>query len=317
VKTVVILVACLAVGSGCMSVPLRKPVRLAEPVPAELQAAYAYDSITAAPVLLSSVTNRCFTLRNLRLVAPPAESEPIELVWYAPTNHSDRPLILVAPIGGNEKLIVPALARFFAVHGYHAVIVKRPSDHLDAERPVTQIEDYVRRGVVRNRQALDWLLKQPGVDAHRAASFGISYGAILNAATAAVEPRLRCHVFVLAGAPLPEVIVKSAEPRLRKYRRQLHAQSGMTDRQLLEQLRTTIRSDPARLAPYVNSDDVLTFIALFDRSVGTSHAFRLWRAQGEPRAELLPTGHYTALLYLPFLRCQAMKFFEAKLGPAN
>jgi pimeloyl-ACP methyl ester carboxylesterase len=317
VKTLAMLLICLLAGSGCMSLPMREPSRPAEPVPASIQARYAYEPITAEPVLQNIYVTRKYTLRNLSLPLPPPGGEPIIVAWYAPTNHTDCPFILVAPIGGYEEFIVPSLARFFAANGYHAAIIKRPRGHLDAGKPLAQIEAYLREGIVRNRQALDWFLRQPGVDRHRAASFGISYGAILNAATAAVEPRLICNVFVMAGGPLPEVIVHSAEPRLKKFRDKLYAQSGLTPAQLLDELRATIHSDPLLLAPYVKTKDTLTFVALFDQSVGTSNAFRLWHAQGEPTVTFMPTGHYSALLYVPLLRYQTMRFFKKKFSATN
>jgi dienelactone hydrolase len=300
-----------------MSLPMREPGRRAEPVPVEIQARYAFEPISAPPVIERSVTTRKYTVRDLQLLPPGSNTEPIAVLWYAPTNHTDCPLILMSPIGGTDTFIVPSLARFFAAHGYHAAIVKRPRGKLEARHSPAEIEEYLRQAVVRNRQALDWLLRQPAVDPHRAASFGISYGAILNAATAAVEPRLRCHVFVMAGAPLPGVIAHSAEHRLQKYRQQLRTETGMTDAQLVEILRAAIRTDPALLAPYVNSADILTFIALFDRSVGTCYGFELWRAQGEPQVTFIPTGHYSALLYLPFFRYQTMRFYQKKLAPES
>jgi len=73
----------------------------------------------------------------------------------------------------------------------NAVIVKRLRFRYDPAKPIDQVEDTLRASVIRHRQALDWLLAQPTVDTTRVGTFGISYGAIINASLAAVDPRIR------------------------------------------------------------------------------------------------------------------------------
>jgi len=77
---------------------------------------------------------------------------------YLPKKESARPLILISPIlGGN--MVVDIFARFFARHGYVAVIVHRKKTFYNHERGAEQVEDYLRTSVIRLRQSLDWLEK--------------------------------------------------------------------------------------------------------------------------------------------------------------
>ena len=197
----------------------------------------------------------------------------------------------------------------FANEGWHAAIVKRLRDKLDPDGPPSQVEDYLRTAVTRHRQALDWLLTQPGVDANRVGTFGISYGGIINAALAAVEPRTKVHVIDLAGGPVPGVMRTSEERSLRRDWDRSRASHDLTNRQFYEALMAVVRTDPVKLAPYVDRDRVLMLIARFDSSVPTRYQLKLWRALGKPRADFVPLGHYTSILALPAHRESLMNFF--------
>jgi pimeloyl-ACP methyl ester carboxylesterase len=216
---------------------------------------------------------------------------------------------LISPIKGSDTIVVDGCARIFANQGWHAVIISRFRHKFDPDGPVSQVEDFLRTAVIRQRQALDWLLTQPGVDPNRIGTFGISYGGIINAALAAVEPRTKVHVINLAGGPLPGVMKTSEERSLRRDWDRSLAAHDLTSRQFHDALREVIRTDPVKLAPYVERDRVLMLIARFDSSVPTRYQIKLWRAFGKPRADFVPLGHYTSLLALPAHRQTLMNFF--------
>jgi hypothetical protein len=88
------------------------------------------------------------------------------------------------------------------------------------------------------------------------------------------------------------------------------ASHNLTNRQFYQALQAVIRTDPVKLAPYVDRDRVLMLIARFDRSVPTPYQLKLWRALGKPRADFVPLGHYTSILALPAHRQNLMSFFE-------
>jgi cephalosporin-C deacetylase-like acetyl esterase len=176
------------------------------------------------------------------------------------------------------------------------------------------VEDTLHAAVIRHRQALDWLIEQPGVDPDRIASFGISYGAIIDVALAAVEPRVKVHVIDLAGGPLAGVLRSSDEIGLRRNWNCIRRGHDLTSKQVYEHLQDIIRTDPVKLAPYVPRDDVLMLIARFDHSVPTRYQLKLWQALGKPRADFVLLGHYTSILALPAHRLSIMNFFEEKFA---
>ena len=55
-------------------------------------------------------------------------------------------------------------------------------------------------------------------------------------------------------------------------------------------------------------------LARFDRSVPYRHGLSLWKALGRPERIVCPGGHYTAFLWLPWLRERAFAHFEKRFG---
>ena len=305
----ILVIVSLSAAAGCASHRVSDPPRVALPLPADLRQYYSYPPTETPAVVRTSERHSSYLVKEVSLPAP-GSPKPIEIAWYAPRATGPRPLILISPIRGSDTLIVDDCARMFAARGYHAAIVKRLRSGFDPWGPLSQVEDSLRTAVIRHRQALDWLLMQPGVDADRIGTFGISYGGIINAVLAAVEPRAKACVIDLAGGPLAGVMKSSDEHSVRRDWRRSRRSHDLSNRELYDALQDVVRTDPVKLAPYVARDRVLMLIARFDHSVPTHYQLKLWRALGEPRADFVPLGHYTSILALPAHRSSILKFFE-------
>ena len=206
------------------------------------------------------------------------------------------------------------MARFFAGHGFHVALVHRKTLKISPEHPVERLELLLRQGVLRIRQVVDWMEAHPRVDPDRMGSFGISMGGMASLVAAAVEPRLKAHVVALAGGGIPDILVTSQDKLLTRPRAKYLASNQMDVNTLERLLRQHLRSDPLLLASYVDSRRLYCFIALADRTIGTANALRLWRALGKPQVSFMLAGHYTAYLYLPYLKRASLRFFRQRLG---
>ena len=311
------MACCLLCASGCASIPPHPtpPPRL--PLPAE-EAAY-YDYPSHAPKAVMRLLDQSRTVRRLLVQFPlsnpgGAFTEPmVEFEWFESTMPGPRPAILLSPILGGDYPIERGIARFFAEHGFHVALVHRRTLKVSPEHDLAHLERLLRQGVLRIRQIVDWMAACDRVDPERLGSFGISMGGIAGVMAAAVEPRLRVHVVALSGGGIADILVSSHDRLLTKPRQrylQHHHISLETMHRLLQE---QIRTDPIRLAPYVNRDRLLMFIALNDRTIGRANALRLWRALGRPQAVWFPLGHYTSYLFLPYLKRESLRFFQETL----
>ena len=317
----IVVIAALMDAVGCSSYHVSGSPRATLPLPPEIKGYYQYSSNVVTATVSPSEHHPAYSVKEVTLWVN-GTRWPIRIMWFAPNVPERRPLILISPIRGSDTMVVDGCARVFASSGYHAAIVKRARFDFDPAGPLSQVEDSLRTAVIRHREALDWLLAQPGVDKDHVAAFGISYGAIITAVLAAVEPRVKICVIDLAGGPIAGVMRQSEEHSLRRSWKRSRKDHGLTNEELYEALRHVIRTDPVKLAPYVARDNVLMLIARFDSSVPTKYQVRLWRALGRPRADFIPLGHYTSILMLPAHRLSVMRFFEENLaqptpGPAQ
>jgi pimeloyl-ACP methyl ester carboxylesterase len=305
---VMVVAGCLS-AAGCASYETSGSGRAALPLPPEIQRYYEYPSNAVSATVSTVEEHPAFSVKEVSLSVS-GRRWPIQLLWFAPKTSERRPLILISPIRGSDTVVVDDCARAFASRGYHAAIIKRARFDFDPAGPLSQVEDSLHTAVIRHREALDWLLAQPGTDTDRVATFGISYGAIITAALAAVEPRVKICVLDLAGGPIAGVMETSEEHSLRRNWTRSRKSHELTNKELYKALNDVIRTDPVKLAPYVARDRVLMLIARFDSSVPTRYQIKLWLALGKPRADFVPLGHYTSILALPAHRLSVMKFFE-------
>lgn len=233
-------------------------------------------------------------------------------IYLPKKNRQKRPLIIISPIlGGN--MVVDIFAKYFAKHGYVAVIVNRKKSFYDESLGGTeQVEKYLRSSVIRLRQAIDWLEVQPEVDPDRIGAFGISYGAVLHSILAAMEPRIKAHILAMPAGDLPDVIMDCPDGGVRKLVKHVE-KMGWSREKIYYSLKDTIRTDPMRFAPYVDKNRIMIFATLFDRVVGTSRIFKLWNEMGRPKLKTMPVGHYGALLVYPYLEWASLRFFKSRL----
>jgi dienelactone hydrolase len=297
--------------------PAHRPPRQPLPLPPDTAEYYAYPRRPqeAAITHVRDQSRYREFLVQFPLSAEGFEpTEPVvEFEWLESKAPGKRPVIVVNPILGGDYPLERGVARFFASRGFHAVLVHRKTLKISPEHPPSRIELLLRQGVFRIRQIVDWLEQHERVDATRLGCFGISMGGIATSMMAAVEPRFGAYVVALAGGSIPEIMTTSKDKLLTKPLKRYLERNQLTPEQLKALLDAEMRSDPMRLAPYVDPKEVLMFIALFDRTIGRKHAFQLREALGSPKTILLPFGHYTSYACLPYFKRASLGYFRKAL----
>lgn len=310
----------LCAGTGCAHVPLNSKYTGPQPLPADVRAYYDYPAQSLSPytvsVLLTQSESATERLVRFPLIAPDFEpTEPVvEFEWFESHKSGKRAAIIFNPILGGDYYLERGLCRFFAKQGFHVALIHRKTLKISPEHPIERVELLLRQGILRIRQVVDWVSQQDQVDPKRLGSFGISMGGIASAVSAAIEPRLSAHVIALAGGPIADILMTSKDKMLMKPRKQYLSVNQMDAPTLSQQLKTLIKTDPIRLAAFANANEILMFVAQFDRTIGRNHTMNLWRSLGRPEISYLPSGHYTAFLFLPYLKRESLRFFRAKLG---
>ena len=303
--------------SGCAYAPLRPSYPGPQPLPPALVAYYDYPIHTPHAVVQLVRDQPKFRefLVSFPLSAPGFEpTEPIvEFEWFEAEGAGRRPAIRFYAILGGDYPLERGICRYLAHRGFHVALVHRKMLKISPERDAAYLELLLRQGILRIRQVVDWMASQDRVDPHRMGSFGISMGGMASVIAAAVEPRLHAHVVALAGGPIPDILMTSRDSLLMKPRRRYLEANHMTSDTLYRLLQEQIKTDPVRLAPYVDAREVLMFVAFADRTIGRANALRLWRALGRPKTVFLPFGHYTTYLALPYLKYASLRFFQETL----
>ncbi|MHC5012729.1 MAG: alpha/beta hydrolase family protein [Planctomycetota bacterium] len=314
---------CLAV-TACRQIPAATTPRPPPGPDVPTPAYYAAAGPVPAPLRVEVIArHRHHEVRRLwlpprvpeDLADVPLADEPIEVLHLrvVPAGRAKRPLVIGFPILANGRQLLCEFGSGFVRMGYDVAFVLRKELAFDPRRSVEQAEEELRLQVMRGRQVVDWFVQQPTVDPERLAGFGISAGGILGVSLAAADPRLKAHVFIFAGGPMADVLVDTVEDRFADRVAAVQRERGWSRERIRDALRRTIRTDPITLAARVPRESVLLFLAAQDTSVPTARQVELWEALGRPEARVLPLGHYTSFLLLPYMWDQTQRFLGARL----
>ncbi len=304
-------------GAGCCHVRESTARREPAPVPSVIAAQVRYTNHPAtAPDITEIGRHRRFTIHRVHLPAvaePHATNRLLELDYYRPHGTNPLAVVVVLPILGGGYPAEKHFCAYFARHGLAAILVRREGLRKTITR-LEEVNDTLLHSAIDARQAIDWIETRPELDAGRIGVFGISMGGIRAAFLTPLEPRIRAAVIALAGGDLPFVITHSNEPGLVRRREKFRETHQLTEAAFQEEVQKVITCDPLSVAAGADRSKLLLVQALFDRTVPTRKGLELRRALGKPETIFLPTGHYTSLLFIPYLKPASLQFFHERFA---
>jgi dienelactone hydrolase len=237
----------------------------------------------------------------------------IKIDYYVQKKEGKYPTVLILPIAGGADFSVKSFAGYFACRKFNCAIVHnrkaRPSDAKSAK----DVENFFRQSVLDNRQVLDFLVERQEVDTDRLGCLGLSLGGIKASLLAAVDERIKCGVFGLTGGSIADIALSSQEKSIKAYSEEI-IERDVSSEDIYTELSQKVKTDPIKLAEYIDATEVLMFIARFDRVIPRKCCDRLYNALGKPEAIYLFSGHYTSFLYLPYAEVKSLNFFKKKFG---
>lgn len=252
-----------------------------------------------------------FVVRRLSLpsVADPATS--IEFEYYDVEGDARTPAVVLLPIFSGAPAIPRFFARYFANHGWAAVVVLRTRDPFDvlvtAEHAVaSNLKDYGR--------VLDWVEQEPQIDSSRVGLFGVSLGAMDAVMLAAVDPRVDALVVAMAGGDLPYIMLNTRYRRVARTVNDLADARGTSREALRARLDDEIDIDPLELARYVDAERVLMIMTRTDAIIPFEAQQLLRERLGSPEALRLVTGHRPSVIMFPRVRSTAFEFFARQFA---
>lgn len=311
-----VFLALIAALTGCaVHYTTDRDLRSPQPVPDAVAAEFAYPKtdVMYSETLLEdkdAYIVRRIEFESTHNVIPVPHT--IRMDYYALKDFKKAPVIMVLPILGGRNVIAEIFARYFVENGYAAVIVHRQQEYKELA-DLKLLNPTLQQMVIDHMQAVDWVETRTELDASRIGVFGVSMGSIKAAMLAPVDRRIKAAVLGLPGGDIPYVLSYSTESGVKRARSKYLEETGLTPDLLYAYLQEEITCDPIHHAPYMDPANVLMFIAWFDDAVPYSRGNALWREAGKPEVVYLVAGHFSAYLYLPYVKARTLSFFNRRL----
>lgn len=186
-----------------------------------------------------------------------------------------------------------------------------PSGTLAIQPSPAKLRENILQCVWDVRRTLDWIETRPEFKPSQVGILGTSLGAIVSAASSAVDTRIGPQCYLIGGVDLAHIIWRSS--RVGPVRDSLRSQ-GYTEETLRHELESV---EPEPLLAASPRRPALVFAAKYDTIVPPAATEKLIAALGNPVVKELGTGHFGGLLAAsPILNSQADFFASCFFGTA-
>lgn len=317
-KKLVVSLATIPFLSGCVGFMIKgSDFKKEKPLPQSIKDYYSYEKKPINYTITNREKHANYVIKTIEFPSAVYTTEgnkTVKISYYDLNGEEKTPLIIISPILGGNNVVSKIFANYFANHNFATAIIHRPEDQkITGPNYAVSIEELLKQPLIDMRRAIDLFETFKDIDNERIGSFGVSMGGIRNATLAGIDQRLKVNVFVMAGADIPYILKHSKDTSIR---REVEKAQESTEGDLFELLSKEIKSDPKYLSQYIDDDNTLMFITLFDEVVPLKSQKYLRELIGNPSVAYLLAGHYTAALYLlpPFYYVQntSLIFFKEK-----
>lgn len=315
VATLCLLV--VLVTSGCCGHFRSARPAMVKPLPAEITRQFSRPATPEATLSETGIQyHEYYLLTRFELAAitnGSSTNRPLVLDCFLPHGRTNAPVIVILPMLGGSYPLEKFFAKYFARHGFASVLVHR-EDYESTPTTANEVNNLFRQCVLDNKRAIDWMETRPEFDTSRLGVFGISMGAIKGALLTPLDPRIDASVLAMPAGDLPYILSYTTEPGITRRRNKLLEERGITHEELRRELEQGIICDPIRVAEYVDPSKVLLVLAAMDSTVPIKKGLELRAKMGKPQTIVVASGHYTAALYLPYLRYRTLRFFQHRFN---
>lgn len=308
------ITVCLSL-VGCAHFPLDTNYSGPIPLSESTLATYAYAKYQGSYASEILKQKSRYTLKRVSFPSNhnilPLEHD-ITIDYYAINSKEKVPVVLVLPILGGGNSIASGFARYFAKKGIAAAVVHRQKTYRK-DGYMQMINKVLQQIVFDHKQAIDWIESRPELDAERIGVFGVSMGGIKAALISALDQRIVASVIALGGGDIPYILTYSDEKRIKSKRKRIMTDSGQTLDEFERDLLAKIEWDPINYAKHIDAARTLMVLARFDNVVPYRSGRALKKQIGHPETVYLLSGHYSSILYLPYVKYVSWKFLQKHL----
>ncbi len=300
---------------GCAHTSMNPDYAGPKPLPANIEKEYDYIRFNGEYSSEVLEENKRVVLKQIRFT--PSMNiidmdHDIILDYYDIKSKSKSPVILVLPIFGGSNYFAKTFAEYFSDNGYSSIIVHRQKRY-KTFKDLDKMDNILRQIVLDHKQALDWVGMQADLDSEHIGVFGISMGSIKAALISALDKRIKASVMCLAGGNLAEIIATSDEKGVVQRREEYIKEHNISREEFYGLLQSRITCDPINYAEYIDAENSFMVLGRFDSTVPYKNGNELWIKIGKPEKITMLTGHYTAILGLPYIKMKSLDFFNRKL----
>ena len=317
-----LVVVALGVGTACVSLPPEPGgFERADPdATVERLLATCRPQNPALGLRLTPVENdddwTRFRFRAETFSELAGDFKAIEGEYYRAATGGSRPLVVCSPILGGAAtgyLVCHLFSKAACARGYSTIFLYQDDRILTTQRDGFGLEALLRELTRDTIKILDLFVRRSDVDAERLASLGISLGAIRNVLLVAAEPRLRANILCIGGGGLAEILASSREPGVLSWRRRRSDRELLAPGAVVQEIDQRLAARPLLAARAIDPSRVFLMLARFDDKVALRFGERLRRGLGGPATRVVPGGHYTGMLFAPFVLGDALDWVEARV----
>lgn len=243
------------------------------------------------------------------MVTPFPENNVVPAELYLPKHPAAdadgrMPAAIVLDILDGRAILPRMTARVLASRGVAAFYFSMP--YYNARRPPGKahfktldqdprqyLTPPLRQTVMDARRAKAILASLPQVDPKRIGITGISLGGIMTSLVAGVDGQFYRVAPVMAGGDLATLTFHAREMRDLRQLLERHQIDRDAAAKIIEPV------DPLTFASRVDPKTCLMINASQDEVIPRSATMELWEKFGKPTLLWMPTGHYSAALFLP------------------
>ncbi|MFN7952101.1 MAG: hypothetical protein U0610_10280 [bacterium] len=228
-------------------------------------------------------------------------------------------LVVVLPILGGDYSETDWFARGLATAGMATLRFDRKTDVLDPAGDFELAARRIRDSVVDVRRGLDLFASRSPL-AHQPMRFarvgilGISMGSMIGNLIAAYDPRIDAAALVLSGGDFANVLECARDEVEVKAFLEGLASRGYDANRIRHEAHAYLDGiDPLRHAASLDPATTLLIQGRFDPIIPFEAGTRLWEAAHRPERIVLPSGHYSAVLFLPYIQARIEEHFARHL----